>query len=150
MQGKAVGGGVGLISACYYSIATENASVRLSELAIGIGPFVVGPAVDRKLGSSCFAQLAMDATEWRTEKKKKKHGLYSEVHKTIAEVDDSVHNLANKLAHSNPEAMALLKKTFWQGTEHWDSLLDDRAAMSGKLVLSTFTKNALEKIKTKK
>lgn len=150
VQGKAVGGGVGLISACDYSIATENASVRLSELAIGIGPFVVGPAVDRKLGSSCFAQLAMDATEWRNAEWAKKHGLYSEVHKTIAEVDDSVHNLANKLAHSNPEAMALLKKTFWQGTEHWDSLLDDRAAMSGKLVLSTFTKNALEKFKTKK
>ena len=150
VQGKTVGGGVGLASACDYTIASDSAAIKLSELAIGIGPFVVGPAVERKLGTSCFSQLAIDATEWRNEKKKKKHGLYSEIYKTIAEVDDAVNNLADRLAHSNPEAMALLKKVFWQGTEHWDSLLDDRAALSGKLVLSTFTRNAIEKFKSKK
>lgn len=150
VQGKAVGGGVGLASACDYTIAADCASVKLSELAIGIGPFVVGPAVERKLGTSCFSQLAMDATSWRNAEWAKKHGLYSEIYKTIAEVDDAINNLAEKLAHSNPEAMALLKKVFWQGTEHWDSLLDDRAALSGKLVLSTFTRNAIEKFKSKK
>lgn len=150
VQGKAVGGGVGLASACDYTIATEGASVKLSELAVGIGPFVVGPAVERKLGTSCFSQLAMDATEWRSAEWAKKHSLYSEIYKTVEELDDAVNHLANKLAQSNPEAMAMLKKVFWKGTEHWDSLLDDRAAMSGKLVLSNFTRNAIEKFKAKK
>jgi len=149
VQGKAVGGGVGLAAACDYTIATEGSSVKLSELAVGIGPFVVGPAVERKLGTSCFSQLAMDATEWRSAEWAKKHGLYSEIYKTVEELDDAIHHLANKLASSNPEAMAMLKKVFWKGTEHWDSLLEDRAAMSGKLVLSAFTKNAIEKFKKK-
>ncbi len=149
VHGKAVGGGVGLASACDYTIATENASVKLSELAVGIGPFVVGPAVERKMGTSSFSQLAMDATEWRSAEWAKKHSLYSEIYKTVAELDDAVRQLADKLAHSNPEAMAMLKKVFWKGTEHWDTLLDERAAMSGKLVLSTFTKQAIEKFKKK-
>ncbi|MBK7762666.1 MAG: enoyl-CoA hydratase/isomerase family protein [Bacteroidetes bacterium] len=149
VQGKAVGGGVGLAAACDYTIATDAAAVKLSELAVGIGPFVVGPAVERKLGTSCFSQLAMDATEWRSAEWAKKHGLYSEIYKNEEELDDAIHHLASKLAHSNPEAMAMLKKVFWQGTEHWDKLLDERAAMSGKLVLSTFTRNAISKFKAK-
>jgi methylglutaconyl-CoA hydratase len=147
IQGKAVGGGVGLAAACDYAIATEGSAVKLSELAIGIGPFVVGPAVERKLGTSCFSTLAIDATEWRSAEWARKHGLYSELHNGIDEVDDAVRRLADKLAHSNPEAMAMLKKVFWAGTEHWDHLLDDRAAMSGKLVLSQFTRQAIEKFK---
>lgn len=147
IQGKAVGGGVGLAAACDYAIATEASSVKLSELAIGIGPFVVGPAVERKLGTACFSTLAIDATEWRSAEWARKHGLYSELHSGIEEVDDAVRRLADKLAHSNPEAMAMLKKVFWAGTEHWDHLLDDRAAMSGKLVLSQFTRQAIEKFK---
>jgi methylglutaconyl-CoA hydratase len=122
----------------------------LSELAVGIGPFVVGPAVERKMGTSSFSQLAIDATEWRSAEWAKKHSLYSEIYKSVEELDDAVRHLADKLATSNPEAMAMLKKVFWKGTEHWDSLLDDRAAMSGKLVLSTFTSNAIEKFKSKK
>jgi len=149
VQGKAVGGGVGLASACDYTLATEGAAIKLSELAIGIGPFVVGPAVERKLGTSCFAQLAIDATEWRSAEWAKKHGLYAEMYKTTEELDDAVNRLADKLAHSNPEAMAMLKKVFWQGTDHWDKLLPERAAMSGKLVLSQFTRNAIEKFKKK-
>jgi methylglutaconyl-CoA hydratase len=145
IHGKAVGGGVGLAAACDYSIAVESASVKLSELAVGIGPFVVGPAVERKLGTSCFAQLAIDATEWRSAEWAKKHSLYSELYKNTEELDDAVNHLADKLAHSNPEAMAMLKKVFWSGTEHWGSLLEDRAAMSGKLVLSSFTRNAIDK-----
>lgn len=149
VQGKAVGGGVGLAAACDYTFATESASVKLSELAVGIGPFVVGPAVERKLGTSCFSQLAIDATEWRSAEWAKKHALYAEIYKTKEELDDAVNHLADKLAHSNPEAMAMLKEVFWQGTDHWDKLLMERAAMSGKLVLSTFTRNAIEKFKKK-
>jgi methylglutaconyl-CoA hydratase len=149
VQGKAVGGGVGVIAATDYAIATEECAVKLSELAVGIGPFVVGPAVERKVGLSCFSQLAIDATEWRSAEWAKRHGLYSEIHKTIQEVDDSVARLANKLAHSSPEAMADLKKVFWHGTEHWDKLLNERAAISGRLVLSDFTRKAINKFKAK-
>jgi methylglutaconyl-CoA hydratase len=149
VQGKAVGGGVGLAAACDYTLAVDTASVKLSELAVGIGPFVVGPACERKLGTSCFSQLAIDATEWRSAEWAKKHSLYAEIYKNVDELNDAVHQLADKLSHSNPEAMAMLKKVFWKGTENWDTLLDERAAMSGKLVLSSFTRNAIEKFKKK-
>ncbi len=149
VQGKAVGGGVGLIAATDYSIATEDCSVKLSELAVGIGPFVVGPAVERKVGVSCFSQLAIDATQWRSAEWAKRHGLYAEIHKTIHEVDDAVSKLADRLAHSSPEAMAELKKVFWQGTENWDTLLTERAAISGKLILSDFSRNAINAFKGK-
>jgi len=149
IQGKAVGGGVGLAAAVDYAIATEDASVKLSELAVGIGPFVVGPAVERKVGVSSFSQLAIDATEWRSAEWAKKHGLYAELHSSTAELDDAVNSLANRLANSSPEAMAQLKKIFWQGTEHWDTLLSERAAISGRLVLSTFTREAISKFKAK-
>ena len=149
VQGKAVGGGVGIIAATDYAIATEDASVKLSELAVGIGPFVVGPAVARKIGVSGLSQLAIDATEFRSAEWAKRHGLYSEMYKTILGVDDAVASLADKLAHSSPEAMAQLKKVFWQGTDHWDTLLSERAAISGRLVLSDFTRNAINKFKTK-
>lgn len=149
VQGKAVGGGVGLVSAADYAIASDNAAVKLSELAVGIGPFVVGPAVERKVGPSAFSQLAIDATEWRSAEWAKRNRLYAEVYNTIQEVDDAVDRLANKLAHSNPEAMAELKKVFWKGTENWDTLLNERAAVSGKLVLSAFTRNAINSFKKK-
>ncbi|MBC7553546.1 MAG: enoyl-CoA hydratase/isomerase family protein [Taibaiella sp.] len=149
VQGKAVGGGVGVIAATDYAIATEDASVKLSELHVGIGPFVVGPAVERKIGLSGYSQLAIDATEWRSAEWAKRHGLYSEIHKNISDVDDSVTSLAERLAHSSPDAMAQLKKVFWHGTENWDTLLTDRAAVSGRLVLSDFTRNAINAFKTK-
>lgn len=149
IHGKAVGGGVGLISAVDYAIAADTASIKLSELAVGIGPFVVGPAVERKVGSSAFSQLAIDATEWRSAEWAKRNNLYAEVHHSVAEMDDAVARLANKLAHSNPEAMSELKKIFWKGTEHWDTLLTDRAAISGRLVLSDFTRNAISAFKAK-
>jgi len=149
VHGKAVGGGVGLIAATDYAIATDSAAVKLSELAVGIGPFVVGPAVERKVGLSCFSQLAIDATEWRSAEWGKKHGLYAELHSNVEELDDAVKSLADRLAHSSPEAMWELKKVFWQGTDHWDTLLSDRAAISGRLVLSTFTKNAINAFKAK-
>jgi methylglutaconyl-CoA hydratase len=149
VQGKAVGGGVGVASAVDYCLATTNAEVKLSELAVGIGPFVVGPAVERKIGLSAMSELAINATEWRSAEWAKNKGLYAEVFNSIEELDGEVDKLANLLAKSNPEAMSMLKEVFWEGTNHWDELLSDRAAMSGKLVLSDFTVNAINSFKNK-
>lgn len=147
VQGKAVGGGVGMASAVDYCFATKYADVKLSELAVGIGPFVVGPAVERKIGTSAMSQLAINASEWRSAEWAKKRGLYADVFDSIVEMDDEIEKLANTLANSNPEAMSMLKKVFWEGTEHWDTLLIERAMMSGTLVLSEFTVNAINKFK---
>lgn len=149
VQGKAVGGGVGMASAVDYCLATKYADVKLSELAVGIGPFVVGPAVERKIGLSAMSELAINATEWRTAEWAKHKGLYTDVFETAEEMDAEIEKLTLKLAKSNPEAMAMLKSIFWQGTEHWDTLLVDRAGMSGKLVLSDFTVNAINAFKQK-
>lgn len=149
VQGKAVGGGVGIASSADYTFATEAASVKLSELAVGIGPFVVGPAVERKVGTSAFCQLTINATEWQSAQWAKEKGLYAEVFVNAAEMDKGIEALASKLASSNPEAMSMLKKIMWEGTENWDTLLIERAGMSGKLVLSEFTVNAINKFKQK-
>ena len=149
VQGKAVGGGVGMAAAVDYCFATKFASIKLSELAVGIGPFVVGPAVAHKIGTAAMSQLAINATQWQTAQWAKEKGLYSEIFDTVEAMDESISTLANTLAKSNPEAMQMLKKVFWQGTSHWDELLIDRAAMSGKLVLSEFTRKAINKFKKK-
>ena len=149
IQGKCVGGGVGLAAAVDYAIATNKAEIKLSELAVGIGPFVVGPAVERKIGTAAFSALAMDATNWRSTDWAKRKGLFAEIHDSVENMDEAVYNLANTLAHSNPVAMTEMKKTFWRGTDNWDELLKERAAISGKLVLSDFTRNAINKFKAK-
>lgn len=149
VQGKAVGGGVGIASSADYTFALNSASIKLSELAVGIGPFVVGPAVERKVGTSAFCQLTINATEWQTSQWAKEKGLYADLFATSEEMDVAINTLANKLANSNPEAMALLKKVMWEGTEKWDTLLLERAGMSGALVLSEFTKNAINSFKQK-
>jgi methylglutaconyl-CoA hydratase len=148
VQGKAVGGGVGLASAADYTLATDAASVKLSELAVGIGPFVVGPAVERKIGTAAFCQLTINATEWQTAQWAREKGLYAELFTSAADLDNAVQTLAVRLAQSNPGAMQQLKKIMWEGTEHWDTLLAERAVMSGTLVLSEFTRNAIAKFKT--
>lgn len=144
IHGKCVGGGVGLAAAVDYGIAVKDVDVKLSELAIGMGPFVVGPAIERKIGTSAYSQLAMDATLWRNSDWAKQKGLFAETHQSLHDLDESVYRLANALAHSNPEAMAEMKKVFWHGTENWDVLLKERAAISGKLILSDFTKNSIQ------
>jgi methylglutaconyl-CoA hydratase len=149
IQGKCVGGGVGLAAAVDYAIATNKAEIKLSELAVGIGPFVVGPAVERKIGTAAFSALSIDATNWRSTDWAKRKGLFAELHDSIENMDEAVYNLANTLAHSSPVAMAEMKKIFWKGTEHWDELLKERAAISGKLVLSEFSRNAINKFKSK-
>lgn len=149
VQGKAVGGGVGMASAVDYCFATEAAAVKLSELAVGIGPFVVGPAVERKIGTSAMSELAIDASSWRSAEWAAQKGLYCGVFTDVAAMDEAIGALAERLAKSNPEAMSMLKSVFWQGTAHWDQLLSERAAMSGKLVLSDFTRNAIASFKAK-
>lgn len=149
VQGKAVGGGVGLASSCDYCFAMDSASVKLSELAVGIGPFVVGPAVQRKMGLSAMSELAIDATEWRSAEWAMQKGLYNQVFSSVEEMDAAILKLAQTLAQSSPEAMSELKRIFWEGTENWDQRLVERAGVSGRLVLSDFTRNAIEKFKKK-
>jgi methylglutaconyl-CoA hydratase len=145
VQGKAVGGGVGIAAACDYCLATEEAAIKLSELAVGIGPFVIGPAVERKMGLSAFSQLAINATEWHSAQWALAQGLYAGVYSSIAELDLAVHALAEKLAQSSPEAMRELKNILWQNTQHWDTLLEERAGISGRLVLGEYAKRAIKK-----
>lgn len=149
VQGKAVGGGVGLASAVDYCLATRFAAVKLSELAVGIGPFVVGPAVERKIGTSAMSQLAINATEWQSAEWARQQGLYAQLFEDAEQLDEAVNILANKLVCSNPEAMTALKKIFWQNTAHWDALLAERAATSGQLILSTYSKEAITRFKAK-
>ena len=149
VQGKAVGGGVGIASAADYTLAVDDESIKLSELAVGIGPFVVGPAVERKIGTAAFSSLSINATEWQTAQWGREKGLYVDLYKTVEEMDAAVSVLADKLSKSNPEAMSELKKVCWKGTENWDTLLIERAEISGRLVLSEFTINAINKFKSK-
>lgn len=147
IQGKAVGGGVGLAAACDYAFATEAASIKLSELTIGIGPFVIAPAVERKMGLAALAELTIAGHEWQNAYWAKEHGLYAKVFESITEMDKEIDFLAQKLASYNPEALSEMKTVFWENTANWDALLYERAAISGKLVLSEFTKNALLQFK---
>lgn len=149
VQGKAVGGGVGLASSVDYCFATQYSSTKLSEVAIGIGPFVVGPAVARKIGDSAMSQMAITPDVWQTAEWSKNKGLYAEVFDSTAEMDQAIAAFAQKLNGYNPEALSELKRVFWEGTENWSTLLFERAEISGKLVLSEFTKNAIAKFKAK-
>ncbi len=145
IQGKAVGGGVGIASATDYCMATKFASIKLSELNVGIGPFVVGPAVERKLGISGMSQITIDANSFYSAEWAMQKGLYSKVFDSTSALDEAVQTLAENLCSYNPEAMREMKKVFWEGTEDWDILLAERAAISGRLVLSEFTKETLKK-----
>ena len=144
VHGKAVGGGVGMIAASDYVLATDAAAIRLSELAIGLGPFIVGPAIERKIGTGPFSAMAIDA-DWRDAKWAERHGLYAEVHPDIPSLDAALVNRVSMLTASNPEAMARLKSVFWKDTEDWPALLESRAEMSGTLVLSEYTRKAIGK-----
>ncbi|WP_372369297.1 enoyl-CoA hydratase/isomerase family protein [Candidatus Uabimicrobium sp. HlEnr_7] len=148
VQGKAVGGGVGVIAAADYAMATTGAAIKLSELAIGIGPFVVGPCVERKVGTSAFSELSIDA-DWRDASWAKQRGLYAKTFENVELLDQEVDKFSKSLAQKSPEAMRELKKILWQGTENWTELLEQRAEISGKLVLSDFTKNAIAAFKKK-
>ena len=147
IHGKAVGGGVGIASACDYTLATKNAAIKLSELAIGIGPFVIEPAVSRKIGKTAMAEMALAAHEWKSADWAFAKGLYVNTFETIEELDVAITSFSSKLSSYNPEALTEMKKVIWEGTQEWDALLLERAAISGRLVLSDFTKNALLQFK---
>lgn len=149
VQGKAVGGGVGMACAVDYCFATKFASIKLSELAVGIGPFVVGPAVERKSGLSAYSTLSVNATKWFDAIWAKDKGIYSEVFDSNEKMDEAINHLSQNLLNSNPEAMKKLKEVFWEKNKNWDKLLEERAEYSGELVLSDFTKNAIAKFKNK-
>ena len=147
VQGKTVGGGVGVASATDYCMASKFASIKLSELNIGIGPFVVGPAVERKLGLTGMSQIAIDANTFYDAEWAKQKGLYAQVYESTEDLDEAVQAFAENLCTYNPEAMREMKKIFWKGTEDWDTLLAERAVISGRLVLSEFTKETLKRFK---
>ena len=149
VQGKAVGGGVGMACAVDYCFATKYSAIKLSELAIGIGPFVVGPAVERRSGVSAYSTLSINATKWFSPSWAKEKGIFSEIFDSTEEMDQEIAKLATTLSKSNPEAMKKLKEVFWEDYNHWDNLLEERAEFSGKLVLSSFTKNAITLFKNK-
>lgn len=149
VQGKAVGGGVGLIAACDYAIATDNAAIKLSELAIGIGPFVIEPAVSRKIGTTAFAHLSLAAQQWQSASWALQHGLYADLAPDATTLDGKIATMAQQWRSYNPDALIALKKTLWHGTAHWETLLYERAAISGTLVLSEFTKTTLAQFKKK-
>lgn len=148
VHGKTAGGGVGLVAASDYSLAVKSASAKLSELAVGIGPFVVGPVIEKKIGLAAFTAMTVDA-DWRDAAWCERQALYARVYDDVAALDAGVDALAKTLAASNPEAMELLKQVFWEGTRGWDTLLSTRAGMSGRLVLSDFTRNAIASFKQK-
>ncbi len=147
IQGKTVGGGVGLAAATDYCMATKFAAIKLSELNIGIGPFVVGPAIERKIGLSAMSQIAIDANTFYPAEWAQQQGLFTQVYETTEALDEAVKATAEHLCTYNPEAMTEMKKVFWSGTENWDNLLAERAAISGRLVLSEFTKEKLKGFK---
>ncbi|MEX2605214.1 MAG: enoyl-CoA hydratase/isomerase family protein, partial [Gracilimonas sp.] len=149
VHGKTVGGGVGIAAAGDYTFAHETASVKLSELALGIGPFVVGPAVERKIGTSAFSAMAIDAANWYDAKFAEQKGMFNKVFDSVSDLDQSVSELVTQLSKSSPEAMQELKAVLWKGTEDWDVLLEKKAEISGRLVLSDFTKNFIRKFKDK-
>jgi methylglutaconyl-CoA hydratase len=147
IHGKAVGGGVGIASACDYALATAGSSIKLSELAIGIGPFVIEPAVTRKIGKSAMSEMTLEASEWKSAAWANQKGIYAKVFETIIELDDETKTFAKKLSGYNPDSLVELKKILWEGTENWDTILHERAQISGKLILSDFSKKALNQLK---
>ncbi len=150
VHGKCVGGGVGIVAAADYAIAVEESEIKLSELTIGIGPFVVGPAIERKTGVSSFSQLAIDAGNWRNADWARRKGIYAELHPNLESMEESIARLTNSLSHYSLEAMAEVKKMIWHNTEHWEQLLPERAAISGRLILSAGAQKFLEKFRESK
>ncbi len=147
VQGKAVGGGVGIIAACDYAFGLETASIKLSEIAIGIGPFVIEPAVTRKIGKTAMSQLSLTANDWKNAQWAYDKGLFSELFASTEEMDKALTTFSLTLSNYNPEALVEIRKVFWENTSHWETLLTERATISGKLALSDFTKNALKAFK---
>ena len=146
VQGKTTGGGVGIACAADYCFATKEASLALPELNLGIGPFVIGPYVERKIGKSQFTAMAIDA-DFRSANWAEQHNIYQSVSPTIAEMDSEIVQFLEKLASRSSDALALIKKVSWEGTEHFSELMPERILMSASLLLENSTKANIEKIK---
>ncbi|SIQ00040.1 enoyl-CoA hydratase/isomerase family protein [Maribacter ulvicola] len=147
VHGKTVGGGVGLAAACDYVYSNVNSSIKLSELSIGIAPLVIAPAVARKIGAAAMGEMSLAPTEWKSAYWAQEKGLFNKVYDSVQEMDKELDFFILKLESYNPDALTEWKKVLWEGTDHWDTLLTDRAAITGKLALSDFTRNALSKFK---
>ena len=119
VHGKAVGGGVGLIAACDYVLASEAASIRLSELGIGIAPLVIAPAVARKAGVSGLAALSLSPKEWKSAYWAREQGLFSRVFETRKELDAESEFFASQLASYSLDALIRMKQALWEGKDHW-------------------------------
>ena len=150
VQGKAIGGGMGLAAACDYCFATEFASVRLSELGVNMGPIVIAPAVQRKIGLAAFTELTFNPDQYRDAQWAKTTGLFQEVYSDLPAMELAVKTFTERLITYNIEALSALKLILWEGTDHWGDLLYERADLSGKLVLSEETKAGLQAFKNKK
>ncbi|CAN5902884.1 enoyl-CoA hydratase/isomerase family protein [soil metagenome] len=148
VHGRTAGGGVGICAAGDYTFAVRAASAKLSELAVGIGPFVVGPVIERRIGRGAYSAMSVDA-DWRDADWGERHGLYARTFTDSASMDAAINALAGTLAASHPDAMRAMKEVFWAGTEHWETLLAERARISGTLVLSDFTRSAIAKFKSR-
>jgi len=149
IHSKCVGGGVGIAAACDYAIASDKASIKLSELKIGIGPFVIGPAVERKIGTASFSQLSIDAGNWYSADWAFQRGLFAEIHPNAAALNEAADKKLHELCDSSLDAMKEIKKMIWLGTDHWSTLLYDRAAISGKLVLTDYTRAMIQSLLNK-
>jgi methylglutaconyl-CoA hydratase len=145
VQGRVVGGGAGLVAAADYAIASVNASIRLSELALGIGPFVIGPVLERKMGRAGFMSMTINHN-WKDARWAHARGLYDEICERD-QLNERVDKFADTLLDTNPEAVKELKKIFWDGTDNLEELLEERAEISGRLVLSEYTAKFINNFK---
>lgn len=145
VQGPAVGGGVGLIAASDFVCAGQDAPVRLSEVSLGIGPFVIGPAVIRKIGLSAFSTLSLDAGTWYDAHWARSFGLYNRVVESHVELDRVAEQLAGDLAASGPSAVTTLKRELWRGENDWPARLEESAEQSAKLLMTEHTQRLLHR-----
>jgi len=145
IHGKAIGGGVGLTAACDFTIASEFATIRLSELNIGLGPLVIGPMVERKLGLSGLSALSLNPKEWKTAYWAQQKGLFNEVFQTQIQADAYLATYIESMTNTSLQAMTIVKKMLWENTENWDELLESRAEQSAKLLLTRECKSEIAK-----
>ena len=146
VQGKTTGGGVGIACAADYCFATKDAAMALTELNLGIGPFVIGPYVERKLGKSAYAAMSIDA-DFRSADWCEKHDVYHSVSENIQMMDEEIDKFLEKLSTRSSDALALIKKVSWEGTEHFEQLMPERILMSASLILEDSAKENIGKIK---
>ncbi len=146
VQGKTTGGGVGIACAADYCFATKDSAMALTELNLGIGPFVIGPFVERKVGKSAYSAMSIDA-DFRSADWCEKHDVYHSVSENISEMDEEIKAFMEKLSTRSSEALALIKKVSWEGTEHFAQLMPERILMSASLILEDSAKENIGKIK---